>query len=103
MSEPADRAGTGLFWAAVLAFALADVAFAASPWLAAVLSPKTAATGMAYVLLGAFALATAYVAGVVLAAVRARRAPPRRDTVRACVVVALVALHAALLVAAARR
>ena len=103
MSEPAPRTGTGIFWAAVLAFAVADLALAGTPYVARLVPVRGAAAVMAYVLLGAFALATAYASGVVIAAVRARSAPPRGDAVRACVVVALMAIHAVLLVTAARR
>ena len=92
----------GLFWAALLAFALVDLALLALPRLAVLLSPGGAAQALAYLILAAVALALAWLAAVVAAAVRERRAPRAPDLLRAALLVALLAGHAVLILRARR-
>jgi hypothetical protein len=96
-AAPAGPRGAGIFWAALLGFLLHAVAAVAGPSVAPGLLARGAPV-LSYVLLGAFALALGYVSGVVLGAVRSRTAPPRGDLLRALLLAALVAGHAALLV-----
>jgi hypothetical protein len=96
-ASPAGPRGLGIFWASLLGFVLHALAAGAGPSVA----PDLAARGapvLSYVLLGAFALALGYVSGVVLGAVRSRIVPARGDLVRALLLTALVAVHAAVLV-----
>jgi hypothetical protein len=100
VTERAPRHGTGIFWSALLAFALADGASLARDHLAAMLPWPRVAPVLAYVLLGGFALALGYVAGVIIPAIRTRQRPATADVVRVLALLALVVGHAALLVRA---
>ena len=94
-AAPAAR-GHAIFWGGVLAFALADLA----PQLGAWLPVERAAVALSYALLAGFALSLAVVAGVILTALRTRRAPPLPDAARAAVAFVLAAGHAVLLAVA---
>ncbi|HEX9288230.1 MAG TPA: hypothetical protein VF904_01805 [Anaeromyxobacteraceae bacterium] len=100
MTGRAPQHGTAIFWSALLAFALADGASLARAQLAAMLPWASVAAVLAYVLLGGFALALGYVAGVTIPALRARQRPAAGDLVRVLALLALVAGHVALLVRA---
>jgi protein-S-isoprenylcysteine O-methyltransferase Ste14 len=95
------RAATALFLAAVLTFALVDLALIAGARLS--LPMSRVAPLLAYALLGAFALAFAVMASIALGAWRARSAPDLGDVIRGSVVLLLVLLHALLLFVARRR
>lgn len=97
MSAPA-RGGRGqlIFWGGVFAFAVVDLA----PQLGASLPVERAAVVLSYLLLAGFALSLAVVAGVILTALRTRRAPSIADGARAAVAFALVVGHAVLLAVA---
>jgi hypothetical protein len=94
--------GNVIFWAGVLAFVLFDLAAVVGGALVESLPLRAAAPVLAYVLLAAFALSLAVVSGVVLTAVRTRSAPAPGDALRALVALALVVVHAALVVARQR-
>jgi uncharacterized membrane protein len=94
--------GGAIFTAAVLAFALCDLAFLAGARLTGSFLAK-AAVVLSFALLAAFALALAYVAGVVVHAVRTKVKPAGGEALRAAVALALVVAHAVLLVMANRR
>ncbi len=103
MTDAPQRAGAGLFLSSVLGFALCDLAFLAAPKLPPSLPMARVAPALAFALLGAFALSLAFVAVIVLGAVRSRRMPATSDLFRASTTLLLTLLHAALLVAVARR
>ena len=92
--------GAGLFWAALLAFVLVDVALLALPRVAALVGPARAATLFAYLLLAACALAAGWLATAVASALRERRRPRGADLVRGLVLLALLGGHVALLLRA---
>jgi hypothetical protein len=96
------RGGT-IFWGGVLAFAVGDLASLVAPRLGAWIPAEHLFTVLSYVLLGAFALSFAVIAGVVITAIRDRRAPPAADAFRAAIALALVIGHAVLLVVARGR
>jgi hypothetical protein len=95
--------GTTIFWAGVLAFVVGDLLSLVAPRLGAWLPVERVGTVLSYVLLAGFALALAVVAGVVVTAIHARRAPPVPDAFRAAIALALVVGHAVLLVVARGR
>jgi type IV secretory pathway VirB2 component (pilin) len=101
MKDSAARSGTALFWAALLSFALVDLAFVAGPQLS--LPMARIAPVLAYALLGGFALGLAVIAAIALGAWRARSAPSLGEVLRGSVVLILVVLHATLLFVATRR
>ena len=95
MSAQPGVEGTALFWASLLAFVVVDVELFTGPHL----PPQV----VGYALLAAFALALAFVAGVVLGAVRRRRWPSLSGLVPAALLLAVVAAHAVMVIAAKRR
>jgi len=99
----AGRSGGGLFLAALLAFVLFDLASLLSPRLSPLVPALPLPAVLAYALLGAFALALAFLTGTVAAALRARRLPPAGELLRAGFTLLVVAVHLTLLVGAARR
>lgn len=106
MDDAPDRPhppAPALFWVAVGAFLLSDAANLAVPQLAANLDADLVHKVLAYLLLGAFAIAFAYVAATGVLWARTRRAPARGDLVRASVALLLIAAHAGLIVLAASR
>ncbi|GEJ58472.1 hypothetical protein [Anaeromyxobacter diazotrophicus] len=96
-SEAPPRAGRGLFWAGLLAFALVDLALAAGLHRAAAAASQL----LAYALIAAFALALAYATAVVSLAVGRRSRPPLGDALRGALLLALTAVHL-ILIARAR-
>ena len=102
MTQDGPR-GTTIFWAGVMAFVVADLLSYAAPRLGAWLPVERLFPVLAYVLLAGFALALAVVAGVVVTAIRARKAPPVPDAFRAAIALALVVGHAVLLAVAKGR
>jgi hypothetical protein len=97
VTAPPSPHGTGIFWAALLAFVLHALLALAGPALAPGLLARGAPL-LSYALLGAFALSLGYVSGVVLGARRTGTPPVRGDVVRALVLGLLVVGHVALLV-----
>jgi hypothetical protein len=94
------RRGGGLFWAALLGFVLVDLALLTLPRLAVLLSPARAAQVLAYLILGAAALALAWVAAAIAGAVAGRRFPGPAELLRMAVLVALLAGHTVLILRA---
>ena len=98
----AQPRGNVIFWAGVLAFIVFDLAAVVGGALVESVPLRAAAPVLAYVLLAACALSLAFFSGVVITAVRTRRAPGAGDALRAVVALALVLAHAALVVARQR-
>jgi hypothetical protein len=92
--------GTAIFWAGVLAFVVGDFSSVLAPWLGSWLPAERVVPVLSYVLLAGFALTLAFVAGVVVTAIRSRRAPPVPDAFRAAIALALAVGHAVLIVVA---
>ncbi|HUK65541.1 MAG TPA: hypothetical protein VLV17_01850 [Anaeromyxobacteraceae bacterium] len=97
------KKGARLFLASVLAFALFDLGSLASPRLKELFPAAPVGAILAYALLGALALALAFLFGTLSFALRARRLPKGVELVRASLALFVVVLHLGLLVRAARR
>lgn len=91
--QPPPRAGRGLFWAGLLAFAVVDLAMAAGLHRAAAAASQL----LSYALLAAFALALAYATAVASLALGRRRRPPLGDALRGGLLLALTAVHLVLI------
>ena len=97
------RSPATLFWAAVLAFVIADGGARYIDALPRWIPENGGGVAFAYVLLAAFALAVAYVALVVLSWIRTRRPPGPLRALGALVLLAVIAIHVVSLIVVGRR